>query len=706
MDPLSATLSTEGIHGARPRRVYLQAGTLVEFEKDSGEIALGVTQNREGKKSWIVLDQNAATCTVRTKQVNVVVPGGDNFKPEDISELLRQVEPLQDQTCLEVAWEKLLTSSKVVDLEELALVLYGSTTPGKCYSAYRLLISCPLYFECIDDGFSPLYEPRSLDQVRQLRLHALGEEIAHKKMLDFAAVVKSAMQLPFDEKPKRSLWDSRPEFKSQLESLKTVALETGAPVEKKKCGMQVLDVLGTAKNSAAAIDVMVQMGYFGIHENFELLKLDMPVSFPKCVIQAVKAIKTNLPDDLDKENRIDLTSLKVFSIDTEQPNEIDDGLSAIKLPDGRFKVWIHVADPTRWVAWDSALQKEASSRGTSIYLPTMTVPMFPMDLTWDLMSLRQGQCHPAISISAIFSSDGSVAEACVTNSVIRSTYNLSYAAATELISLNTKEETELSILYQVAVLRRKWRLSHGASSASMPRPRICVEGEETANPKISITVDDGSSPSSVLVTEMMILCGEIIAKYGGKRGLSLPYRCQAQHEELNKHTLTIPEGPARSSALLRSSSRVDMNFLKPLQHASLGLLGYVQFTSPIRRYADLLAHFQIKAVLRGKEPLFLPGFLETSLVSVSDACRQAKKLQIDGERYWILEYLRREPRNRKYQACVIRFVKSTTTALVLLTELGLQNLMDLRIKRQLGEEFSVRVVDSQPRNRYLQLREC
>ena len=127
----------------------------------------------------------------------------------------------------------------------------------------------------------------------------------------------------------------------------------------------------------------------------------------------------------------------------------------------------------------------------------------------------------------------------------------------------------------------------------MPRAKICVEGEETSDPKISIMMEDEASPSAVLVSEMMILCGEIIAKYGGERGLSLPYRCQAQNEEISKEVYSIPEGPARAMALLRSSSRVDMNFLKPLQHASLGLAGYVQFTSPIRRYTDLLAHFQV-----------------------------------------------------------------------------------------------------------------
>lgn len=106
-------------------------------------------------------------------------------------------------------------------------------------------------------------------------------------------------------------------------------------------------------------------------------------------------------------------------------------------------------------------------------------------------------------------------------------------------------------------------------------------------------MDDETSRSAVLVSEMMILCGEVISKFGGERGLALPYRGQIQNEEVNKQLHMIPDGPARALALLRSTSRADMNFSKPISHSSLGLLGYVQFTSPVRRYADLLAHFQV-----------------------------------------------------------------------------------------------------------------
>ena len=138
-----------------------------------------------------------------------------------------------------------------------------------------------------------------------------------------------------------------------------------------------------------------------------------------------------------------------------------------------------------------------------------------------------------------------------------------------------------------------YECTQGASNVLIPKANVHVVGEETDNPQITITLDDETSRSAVLVSEMMILCGEAIAKFGGERGLALPYRGQIQNEEVNKQFHMIPEGPARALALLRSTARADVNFLKPISHSSLGLLGYVQFTSPIRRYADLLAHFQV-----------------------------------------------------------------------------------------------------------------
>ncbi|CAK9187415.1 unnamed protein product [Ilex paraguariensis] len=105
-------------------------------------------------------------------------------------------------------------------------------------------------------------------------------------------------------------------------------------------------------------------------------------------------------------DRIDLTHLKVYAIDVDEADELDDALSATKLLDGRIKVWIHVADPTSIVQPGSIIDREARKRGTSVFLPTATYPMFPEKLAMEGMSLKQGKLCKAVTVSVVLRSDG------------------------------------------------------------------------------------------------------------------------------------------------------------------------------------------------------------------------------------------------------------------------------------------------------------
>lgn len=98
-----------------------------------------------------------------------------------------------------------------------------------------------------------------------------------------------------------------------------------------------------------------------------------------------------------------------------------------------------------------------------------------------------------------------------------------------------------------------------------------------------------------LVTEMMILCGEAIATYGSRNNIALPYRGQPQSNIDASAFAHLPEGPVRSSAVVKILRGAEIDFRKPIRHGVLGLPGYVQFTSPIRRYLDLLAHYQVSS---------------------------------------------------------------------------------------------------------------
>lgn len=113
------------------------------------------------------------------------------------------------------------------------------------------------------------------------------------------------------------------------------------------------------------------------------------------------------------------------------------------------------------------------------------------------------------------------------------------------------------------------------------------------DPTIKIYVENQADPAMQLVSEMMILCGEAVATFGSCNNIPLPYRGQPQSDIDLSAYAHLPEGPVRTSAIVKIMRAAEMDYRKPIRHGIMGLPGYVQFTSPIRRYMDLLAHYQV-----------------------------------------------------------------------------------------------------------------
>lgn len=134
----------------------------------------------------------------------------------------------------------------------------------------------------------------------------------------------------------------------------------------------------------------------------------------------------------------------------------------------------------------------------------------------------------------------------------------------------------------------------GAVDTSTIETRIKVANPDDPEPSINLYVENQADPAMRLVSEMMILCGEVIATYGSRNNIPLPYRGQPQSNIDTSAFAHLPEGPVRSSAIVKVMRAAELDFRTPMRHGVLGLPGYVQFTSPIRRYMDLLAHYQVR----------------------------------------------------------------------------------------------------------------
>ncbi len=669
----------------------MEKGTLVEFRlqgetsaSDGHPPRMGVVDRPQGKKNWVVIDAKGQSHTLHPRQIFYTV-SGQTYTPADIAPFLTEVEGGLDPTSLEVAWEILVEENQSVSPADMAQLLFSEQSAPLCYAAYRLLTEDKLYFKLKGDR----YEPRSIAQVAELRHQVEREAQRQRDHQQFQANLKRALA------GEAVTWESSDRV--YLGALEKLAL-WGPDATNRTQAIDILAKLGRPTTAEAAFQLLVDLGIWEPHENLWLRRSQIPVKFPEQVLSAVEQQLQAPIADPDTHRR-DLTHLKVYTIDDETTTEIDDGLSLEFLENGQQRLWVHIADPSRWITPGDPLDLEAKRRGTTLYLPTGMIPMFPEPLATGPMSLIQGKVCCALSFGISLTPEGAVETYEIYPSQIRPTYSLTYADVDHMLDLALEAEPELLAIAQWAERRRLWRQSQGAISIQLPEKMIKVTGDE-----VQIEVLHQSLARD-LVAEMMILTGEVAAHYGHTHGVPLPFRSQPQpdlppDEELDQ----LQSEWVRASAIRRCMPRSEVSTI-PARHASLGLDRYCQVTSPIRRYGDLLAHFQLKAHLRGEPCPWNEKDLATVVASATVSAQEATLVERQTNRYWGLEYLHQQG-DKVWQAIILRWLREhDNLALVILEDLGLE--LSMRITRPitLGDHLLVRVSVVQPRLDRIKLEE-
>lgn len=661
----------------------MEKGTLVEFRVNSDR-RLAVVERPEGKKHWIVVDERGQSHTLHPRQISYEVRG-QSFKPSEIPQFLKNTQTYLDPSSLEVAWELLVEDGEAIDPPGMAQLLFSEQSPFQCYAAYLLLSNDRLYFKQKGDG----YEPRSSTQVAELKHQMEMEEQRQREWTEFLTRVQQALAKNPVE------WQSSD--RSRIDALERFA-SLGEEATHRAPALETLAALQRPETSQAAFNLLVDLGLWSPYENLFLRRSQIPVEFPAKVITVAQQ-RLNFPPPDPDDNRRDLTHLKVYTIDDESTSEIDDGLSLESLPGGRSRIWIHIADPTRWLTPGDDLDLEARRRSTTLYLPTGMIPMFPPELATGPMSLNQGEICCALSFGVVLDETGAVDDYCIHPSRIKPTYRLTYTDVDEMLELDIQAEPELMEIAALSKRRRMWRQSQGAISIHMPESSIKVKDD-------TITIDIlDDSQSRILVAEMMILAGEVAGRYGQTHNLTLPFRVQTQPElPSEEELLLLPAGPVRDCAIRRCMPRSETS-TSPARHASLGLDTYIQVTSPIRRYSDLLAHFQIKAHLRGTPLPFSNEEMKELTQSVSATVQEATFVERQTNRYWGLEYLRRHP-EEVWQALMLRWLRENENlGLVLLEDLGLELAMRFNRPIEPGDRLHIRVSHVDPRQDMIQFQE-
>jgi exoribonuclease-2 len=675
----------------------VEKGTLVEFRHNSDRV-LAVVQGTEGKKNLLLGVSSGQVHSVHPRQITFALNGGSSFTASDIPGFWQAVQAKLDPESLAVAWELVQEERHPLSLADIAQLLFSDDSPISTYATYRLLSEDRTYFKPKGEG----YEPRTPAQVKEILHQIAVTQQRQQEQAEFEAHLRAALAHPGQGYP----WTSAE--RARLELLERLALQGAAAairshddlshnlnVSDRERASQLLEQMGFPPTPQGAFDALIALGLWSRHENLALRLTGIPTQFPKEVERYTEVVlKETLPDSLPRRN---LTALHTYTIDDASTRDIDDALSIESWSDEQVKLWIHIADPSHWVQWGDPLDLEARKRGTSVYLPEQVIPMFPPQLSTGPMSLVQGEVRPALSFGIVLGSDGQIRDYEICLSQIKVTYRLTYEDADEMLELGA--EAQLTAIARAAQWRYGWRMAQGAIQIGLPEQDIKVIDDI---PHLRVIED---TPSRQMVAEMMVLTGEVAARFTRQNGIPVPYRLQPAPDLPPAEILDVyPQGPVRSFAIMRCLSRAEVA-TQPGRHTGLGLDAYCQVTSPIRRYADLLAHYQIKAFLRGDPLPLTEADVQQLLVALEPGTGEAIQVERKSKRYWSIEYLRLRP-GQIWRALVLGYLREhENLVLVMLDEIAFR--VPVRLERQipLGAWIELEVLQADPRADVIELRE-
>ena len=423
------------------------------------------------------------------------------------------------------------------------------------------------------------------------------------------AIVESR-NMPYDIRIDVSGPDELPEIggRQAAHGMKVAVLVTDWPRRSAEPTGRIVDVLGVPGENDTEMHAI-------------LAEYQLPYRFEPEVEQAADQISEVITEK-DLAGRRDFRSITTFTIDPTDAKDFDDALSYRKLENGNVEVGVHIADVTHYVRPGSPVDKEAFARGTSVYLVDRTIPMLPEKLSNKLCSLRPDE--DKLTFSAVFelNAKAKIISQWFGRTVIRSDRRFDYEQAQAVIETKTGPLCEEILdLHALASILRKQRFEKGAVSFERPEMKVLVD--ETGKP-VDV-VQKESKESNWLIEEFMLLANRCVAEYASKKckaknptfvyrihenpdpeklnnlrnfaknfghklgDTSDPKQAAGALNALMKEAKGKPEENALQLLALRSMSRARYS-TDNAGHYGLAFPYYTHFTSPIRRYPDMMVH--------------------------------------------------------------------------------------------------------------------
>jgi ribonuclease R len=338
------------------------------------------------------------------------------------------------------------------------------------------------------------------------------------------------------------------------------------------------------------------------------------------------------------EGREDLTHLPLPTIDPEDARDHDDAVWVERVEGGGYRAWIAIADVSTYVRPGTKLDDESRTRGCSVYLPDRAIPMLPRPLSSNLCSLLPDVVRLCLCVDAKIDADGNTISRRMVRGFMKSQAKLTYGGVaralgfTELPPIDPKAEAmkaDLAVAAELSNILRAKRMKRGALDFELPEPKIVLDAKGEPIDSQKRTSDPGMKKAYSLIEELMLLANETVAEWLVEKQLPTIFRVHAPPDEKKlikfatmAETLGIEfdmeetRDPKKLSVLLKRIADhplahvLNMLLLRSMKqatyditnvgHFGLASKAYLHFTSPIRRYPDLVVHRSVHAAVQGQ----------------------------------------------------------------------------------------------------------
>jgi len=484
--------------------------------------------------------------------------------------------------------------------------------------------------------------------IRAGRLQGRITQVIERKQKQFVGIVEVnkdfSFFIPSSDKAIPDFFIPNHALKNAKDGQKVIARIVSWEEKDKRPKGEVIEVITEEMEGDLAMkEILIQQGF--------------SIVFQDDVLEESERIPEQITED-EISNRRDIRETLTFTIDPDDAKDFDDALSFHRIDNNHIEIGIHIADVSHYIEEDSALDTSAYERATSVYLPDRVVPMLPERLSNGLCSLRPHE--EKLTYSCIFkmNNEGDIKETWIGRTVIKSNHRFSYEDVQKIIDNQTGlYDKEVLLLHQLAQTMRKVRMKEGAINFSSQEVRFKLD--ELGKP-IGILIKE-STASHQLIEEFMLLANRTVAEKVSKvkvsnKPLPFPYRVHDQPDEdrlipfvefakkygYNFMTKTpaqiassfnemlvkvkgLPEQRVLEQMGIRTMAKA-IYTSKNIGHYGLGFEDYCHFTSPIRRYPDILVHRVLTGVLSGDPEV------DKKMEQKCQHCSERERAAMDAER--------------------------------------------------------------------------